>query len=101
MAYTPKELTGRIFDNALDKKNEKQPDFTGNLTVEGKVYRVAAWYSPPSPEHRTGSYGMKLTPIEEWERQKEARAEQRGGEQQPSSGKTPPPADDFDDDTPF
>lgn len=26
-----------------DKKSDKHPDLTGNLNVEGKEYRVAAW----------------------------------------------------------
>lgn len=26
-----------------EKKNEKGPDFTGNITVGGKKYRLSAW----------------------------------------------------------
>jgi hypothetical protein len=26
-----------------NKKNEKQPDYTGGLQIDGKVYEIASW----------------------------------------------------------
>ena len=37
-----KELTGTLFKNT-NKKNDKQPDYTGMAHIEGKKYRVSAW----------------------------------------------------------
>lgn len=33
--------TGVLFVN--NKENERQPDYTGNIVVNGKDYRLAAW----------------------------------------------------------
>lgn len=37
-----KELTGTLFKNT-NKKNDKQPEYTGMAHIEGKKYRVSAW----------------------------------------------------------
>jgi len=68
MAYEPKDMTGRIYDNKASKTNEKQPDFTGTINVHGELIRVAAWYYPPSETSRTGTYGIQLTNKEEHDR---------------------------------
>lgn len=91
--YTPKEMTGRIFDNTPDKTHEKQPDFTGSITVNGEVLRVSAWHSPPDASHRVGSYGLRLQTMDEYERQKAARASSQNPPQ--------PPAGDPGNDVPF
>lgn len=40
--YTPKEGQGSLFKN--DKKNnEKSPEYTGNIFVNGKEMRLSAW----------------------------------------------------------
>jgi len=41
MAFERKENTGSLFEN--EKTSEKQPDFTGEVNVEGALYRVAGW----------------------------------------------------------
>ncbi len=42
MAYTPQENSGVLFKNTK-KTEEKQPDYTGNIFIEGKDLRLAAW----------------------------------------------------------
>ena len=40
--YTPKEGQGSLFKN--DKKNnEKSPEYTGNIFVNGKEMRLSVW----------------------------------------------------------
>jgi hypothetical protein len=42
MAYEAKPNTGTLFNN--EKKNEKQPDYTGTFKdASGKTWRLAAW----------------------------------------------------------
>lgn len=36
------EKNGSLFLNTF-KQNPNQPDFTGNCTIEGKPYKIAAW----------------------------------------------------------
>ena len=42
MAYTQKENTGVLFKNN-NKKEDKQPDYTGSIHVGTKEMRLAAW----------------------------------------------------------
>ena len=42
MSYTQQNNSGSIFKNDR-KTNEKQPDYSGTLTVEGKEMRIALW----------------------------------------------------------
>lgn len=42
MAYTPQENSGVLFKNT-NKKEDKQPDYTGNILIEGKEMRLAGW----------------------------------------------------------
>jgi uncharacterized protein (DUF736 family) len=42
MAYTQKENTGVLFKNN-NKKEDKQPDYTGSILVGTKEMRLAAW----------------------------------------------------------
>ena len=37
-----KENSGALFKNN-DKKKETQPDFRGNITIDGKDYQLSAW----------------------------------------------------------
>ena len=42
MAYEVKEKGGSMFPN--DKKgNDKAPDMTGNVKIDGKIWNVAGW----------------------------------------------------------
>ena len=40
--YTPKEGYGSFISNSY-KTNEKQPDFTGTIMLEGKVWKLGIW----------------------------------------------------------
>lgn len=42
MAYETKELSGALFRNE-NKEHDKQPDWTGNIKINGKLWRLAAW----------------------------------------------------------
>ena len=76
-----KELTGSLFKNT-NKKNDKQPDYTGIAHIEGKKYRVSAWINVAS----SGSKYISL-------RYKEDLPEDK-----PEEGR---PADTLDDEIPF
>ncbi len=41
MAYEHKPNTGTLFINS--KTNENQPDLKGEINIDGKVIRIAAW----------------------------------------------------------
>lgn len=42
MAYEINEKSGSLFKNA-EKRSDKSPDYSGNLKLAGKLYRVAGW----------------------------------------------------------
>ena len=42
MAFEINERSGSLFKNA-EKRSDKSPDYTGNLKLGGKLYRVAGW----------------------------------------------------------
>ncbi len=77
MAFEQKELTGALFEK--HDKEGKQPDFTGNVKIEGKEWRLAGWWT----ESRGGEtyMSLKVTDPEEFRRSRE----------QPSSKPIPPP----------
>jgi hypothetical protein len=42
MAFELKDNTGNLFKN--DKgENPKRPDYRGSLSIDGKIYELAAW----------------------------------------------------------
>ena len=42
MAYERKDNTGSLFPNKF-KEEDKHPDYTGELMIEGKLYEQAGW----------------------------------------------------------
>jgi len=42
MPYEPREGSGVLFPEK-DKKNEKAPDFKGNILIGGNQIRIAGW----------------------------------------------------------
>lgn len=42
MSYEIKDMTGSLFENE-EKKTDRSPDFTGNIKINGKVWRIAGW----------------------------------------------------------
>ena len=80
---------GALFRNEK-KENDKQPDYTGKINVDGVDKRLAAWVS----ESRAGKKYFSI-------RVSEFQEQQAGGDQgrQQSGGGIP--EDDFDDDIPF
>lgn len=107
MAYEPKNLTGALFNND-NKERESQPDFTGNVKIGDKLWRLAGW----NTESRAGTpyISLKVTDPAEYQRQRES--EQRGQVSRPTGRLSqdefnkkreqmrprPNPEHDFDDD---
>ena len=42
MAYEQRNNSGSLFKNDR-KNNERQPDYNGNATINGKTMRISAW----------------------------------------------------------
>lgn len=95
--FIPENLTGRMFDNRQDKTSKKQPDCTGTVNIDGVIYRVAAWYNPPSEKARTSSYSLRFVNLDEYE-EKKRNSEQQQAAHQPNSAPAP---EGGDDDIPF
>lgn len=79
---------GALFKNKR-KKTQKQPDYTGNLNVEGEEYWVAAWLK----KSKKGETFMSLS-IQSKEEENSSQEPERKAEDHPQ---TPPD----DDDIPF
>lgn len=79
MAYEMKELSGALFNND-NKEREAQPDFTGNVKIGGKVWRLAGW----NTESRAGTpyISLKVTDPAEYQRQRDS--EQHGQTSRPT-----------------
>jgi hypothetical protein len=61
MSYTAQNNTGSLFKNDR-KNNEKQPDYTGTVNVDGKELRLAAWVK----EGKNGKFfSLKLSEPQE------------------------------------
>jgi len=56
MAFEIKEKRGSLFKND-NKERENQPDFTGNVKINGKVWRIAGW----NTESRGGTEYISLS----------------------------------------
>jgi hypothetical protein len=68
MPYEIKELKGSLFPNE-GKERDNQPDYTGNIKVKGKIWRLAAWET----ESRGGKgyLSISLSDPEEFKRSQE------------------------------
>ena len=89
MAYEQKDMEGALFRNK-DKDTDQQPNMTGSIMIEGKMYLLSAWTN-------TMKDGTK------WQKLKARVKQDRPA---PSSGETvmPPMAatdDAFSDSVPF
>lgn len=69
--------SGVLFKNK-DKSSDKAPDYTGKINVNGTEMRLAAWIK----DGKSGKFMSLKVSEEEGQR-----------------GRTPPPADDFNDDS--
>lgn len=78
MAFTPDELRGRLFDNREDRKNKRQPDYTGTVTVKGRVYRISGWYNPPNERSKVATIGLQLEDQDDYKRRRDAEASAPG-----------------------
>ena len=97
--FIPKDMRGRIFNNEIDKRNARQPDYTGNCNIAGQVFRISSWHNPPSERNRVGSFSLVFKDQDEYELEKRNK-DQDTAKAQPG-GKAPDPQHDFDDDIPF
>ena len=83
------ELSGALFKN--DKKNDKQPDYTGTCQIGNVEYKIAAWV-------RDSKAGKKYMSLRFENKDQEARQDPRP---EPSPAETAGygarPPDDFDD----
>lgn len=55
---------GAIWGNA-HKKKDTHPDFTGNATIKGVEYNVAAWKRRPNAKPKSPSLTFKFEKVEE------------------------------------
>lgn len=76
--------SGALFTNK--KENDKQPDYQGPLTVEGRKYRMVAW----TGVDKFGKTFLSVK-VNEWQEPQE----------KTGSSSAPPPGDDLDSDIPF
>lgn len=79
------DMGGIVFFN--DSDNEKAPQLSGEILVEGTQYRIAMWEN----EGKKGTfYGVKISPLEEDERESSSPRRNggggRGGYSKPASG---------------
>jgi hypothetical protein len=42
MGYETKPNTGSLFKNE-DRRNDKSPEYSGTVDIDGKEYRIAGW----------------------------------------------------------
>lgn len=57
MAYEQRQNSGVLFRNDRKPEGSKQPDYKGDLNVEGVRYEMAAWIR----EGKTGSKFLSLS----------------------------------------
>ena len=85
--YTPKEGYGSFISNSY-KTNEKSPDFTGTIMLEGKVWKLGIWRNQGETNGR------------KWERLS-ARVDQQQASNDRPTKKEVKSFDDIDSDIPF
>jgi len=93
MAFEQRDGQGSLFKNDR-KTTDKQPDYTGNIMVEGHLYNLSAWI-------KTGKSGVKFMSLAVREPQ-----QREGNQPSPDSHKPPlagmqRPAPDRDDQPPL
>ena len=82
MSEYDNELRGVLFEN--DKQgNEKRPDYTGEATISGQKYRMAAWSKTSKNGKNFLSVNLEL---DDGTRQSQANG---GGSSQPVSDEIP------------
>lgn len=69
MPFIPEPGKGRLFDNRIDRKNEKQPDYTGSASCPccTNMIRLSGWYNPPSERSRVATIGLQLQDYREYQ----------------------------------
>lgn len=51
-------MTGRLY-KILKKKNQRSPDYSGEIRIDGVNYRVLAWFVPES-KLRKGRWDLRI-----------------------------------------
>ena len=85
--YTPKEGYGSFISNSY-KTNEKQPDFTGTIMLDGKIWKIGIWENKGTTNGR------------EW-RRLAARVDTKEASNERPTKKEVKGFDDIDSDVPF
>lgn len=66
--FEQKELTGALFVNE-NKEHDRQPDYTGNVRIDGKDWRLAGWLT--TSRGNVDYISIKVTDPEEFRRQRD------------------------------
>lgn len=75
--------------------NEKRPDYTGTINIDGTEYRLAAWIKDGRKgKFMTGKIGDEVEG-------KQSQSQSPPQSEQRTQRQAPPPVDQFDDDIPF
>lgn len=102
-SYAPTDLTGRIFDNE-DKRNKRQPDFTGTANINGQIFRIVGWRNLPSERNKKANINLKFQDKHEFDLEQEQKRLNRASAQAANLAdhhRPAPKQEDFDDDIPF
>lgn len=86
-----KDMSGVLFKNR-DKKNDNQPDYTGECVIRGETLRIAAWVN----ESKRGTKYFRFTFSEPRERDQND-SDSRQPQQSPTPAHREPAANDLDD----
>lgn len=100
MAFKPENMKGRLFDSKSRRTSDKQPDYTGSATIDGVLYRMAAWYNPPSDKTPLATYNLKFQKDEDYQREAEERKRFAHGKTPADKGRDPASSPSYQDEQP-
>ena len=78
---------GAIWPNDRMREGKKDPEFTGQLNVDGREYWVSAWKRKPDAKEGAPSLSFTVNP--------------KDANKAPNPSRSAPPPDDFEDEIPF
>ena len=89
MTFEVREGQGALFAN--ERKEGQQPDYNGNVRINGVLYRLAGW-------KRTSKAGQRWLSLKA---QPDQGTAQSPSDTPPATAQAPKAAKDFNDDIPF